>query len=347
MNNKRPEEYEIHDFLMDDRFINYHFKKNEKDLDYWQEMLGQNPHLQPIAGLAIEMLQMLSLTLPEAEFRKELQKLDESITAMKPAADQGMLKVLRGQSTRIRMRKRTWFIAAASVLVIVIGFILVKAKVKEPALLSIYNKNEKPVEFDLSDGTTIRLAPHSSLRYPIDFNEIERKVYLDGEAAFHVKRDTHHPFKVFAGDLVATVLGTIFNVIRKESDSTVFVELLKGSLKVDVNASKPAEQKTVYLSPNERVVYKRFAGVFFKEGWHPDTLKNNIAPHLLFKNADFETVAMKLKEVFGITLVNLGKKKNWNYNAEFTNAGLKEVLENICIIEGTKSNIQGDTAWLR
>jgi hypothetical protein len=94
-------------------------------------------------------------------------------------------------------------------------------------------------------------------------------------------------------------------------------------------------------------VYKHSTGDFFKETLNRDTLINNTSRHLVFKNADFATVAKKIKEVYGITLINNSKKKNWNYNAEFTNAEFKEVLENICIIEGIKSNTVKDSVFLR
>jgi ferric-dicitrate binding protein FerR (iron transport regulator) len=232
-------------------------------------------------------------------------------------------------------------------LIVGIGYVIFKDWGKKPSLLSVTNKNEKPLEFELTDGTSVKLEPHSSLQYPGDFNEKERKVYLEGDASFHVKRDTHHPFKVFAGDLVATVLGTIFKIEKNPADSTESIELLSGSLKVDVNDSESVQPRTIYLKPKERIIYKHSTGDFFKETWSRDTLINRTANDLVFKNADFATVARKIKEVYGITLINSSKKKNWNYNAEFSNAEFKEVLENICIIEGIKSFTVKDSVFLR
>jgi ferric-dicitrate binding protein FerR (iron transport regulator) len=217
----------------------------------------------------------------------------------------------------------------------------------KPSLLSVTNNNEKPLELELTDGTSVKLAPNSSLQYPQDFNEKERKVYLDGDASFHVKRDTHHPFKVFSGSLVATVLGTVFNIEKHSADSSESIELLSGSLKVDVNNKEDVRAQSIILKPNERIIYKHSTGDFFKESLNRDTTINKIASHLVFKNADFEIVAKKIKEVYGITLINNSKKKNWNYNAEFTNAEFKEVLENICIIEGLKTKIEKDSVFLR
>jgi hypothetical protein len=143
------------------------------------------------------------------------------------------------------------------------------------------------------------------------------------------------------------VLGTIFNIEKNSADSSTYIELLKGSLKVEMNATEPSRQQTIYLNPNERVVYRASGNTFLKESWSPDTLKNNLADHLVFRNADFDLVAEKIKEAYGIVVINQSKKKKWHYTAEFKNVEFKEVLENICAVEGLKSSLTGDTVVLK
>ena len=347
MNSKSPGEDEVYDFLMDDSFVNYYFKRNAEDFNFWIEKLERQPELQSKVNEALGMLQMLTLTVPESEIREELQKLEYSISDLQVNKEIGTLNVLPDRARWSRRKKIAYFLVTASVLVIGVSIIMFRLLDKPGPLLSVINNNVKPIEFDLEDGTTVKLGPQSTLRYPGDFNEKDRKVYLEGEAVFHVKHDTQHPFKVFAGDLVATVLGTIFNVEKNPSDSSVYIELLKGSLKVDMNSNRTNELRSIYLNPNERVIYKRSTRVFLKEAWSPDTLKNNIINHLVFKNADFEMVSRKIKEIYGMTVVNQSKRKKWNYNAEFTNVGFKEVLDNICIVEGVKSDVTGDLVLLK
>lgn len=65
--------------------------------------------------------------------------------------------------------------------------------------------------FALSDGTVVHLAPDSALA--VDFSSGERRVRLQaGEAFFDVTPDVQRPFRVAAGDVMTTVLGTTFNV---------------------------------------------------------------------------------------------------------------------------------------
>lgn len=64
----------------------------------------------------------------------------------------------------------------------------------------------------LPDGTEVLLGAGSILRHPYAFPSDIREVQLEGEAYFRVVHDAQRPFRVRAGDLVATELGTEFMV---------------------------------------------------------------------------------------------------------------------------------------
>jgi transmembrane sensor len=73
------------------------------------------------------------------------------------------------------------------------------------------------MEVALEDGSRVRLAPESAIT--VDFAEGDRRVnLLAGRAFFEVKPDPAHPFRVFAGTVEATVLGTQFEV-RQDGDA--------------------------------------------------------------------------------------------------------------------------------
>jgi transmembrane sensor len=70
----------------------------------------------------------------------------------------------------------------------------------------------------LEDGSRIHLGPESAL--DVAFANGERRVrLLNGEAFFEVAPDATRPFRVVASDVVATVLGTAFEV-RLNADRT-------------------------------------------------------------------------------------------------------------------------------
>jgi transmembrane sensor len=67
-------------------------------------------------------------------------------------------------------------------------------------------------QFRLPDGTEVLLGAGSTLRHPRAFADRSREVMLEGEAYFTVEHDERRPFRVRAGDLIATDLGTEFLV---------------------------------------------------------------------------------------------------------------------------------------
>ena len=100
----------------------------------------------------------------------------------------------------------------------------------------------------LEDGTRVSLAPESAI--DVAFVGRERRVRLvKGEAFFEVSHDASRPFSVAAGDTVATVLGTTFDVRREENGALVAVQ--RGHVRVDDGSTAPAT--SVDLHPGDWV----------------------------------------------------------------------------------------------
>jgi ferric-dicitrate binding protein FerR (iron transport regulator) len=347
MNDKNPGEYDLHDFLLDDSFFNYYFERNEEDITRWKTMLALDESFAERAQKAGELLGLLSLKLPQNEFQQEYRKLENyvfQVSELKKSLDDGTDASFSRRPLRIR--RIIALIAAASVILFVSVLLLIKPSGSVITTQVVKNEGLRKMFFALPDGTHIDLGINSELQYESDFNKTDRRVHLRGDAVFHVKKDPKRPFKVFEDRLTATVLGTVFNVIHDASDSTFSIQLLEGSLQVDMTGSNAAEFRTLYLKPYQQILYKPSTGSFIKERWNPDTLSTPVN-HLVFKNADFEHVAKQIKEVYGITMVNRSNGKQWHFTAEFTNAEFKDVLQNICIVEGLKSDLRGDSVLLR
>lgn len=82
----------------------------------------------------------------------------------------------------------------------------------------------------LPDGTNVWLNAASSLRYPVKFTGAERHVELSGEAYFEVAKNKNMPFTINTNNVNIKVLGTHFNVMSYEDDSSVKTTLLEGSV---------------------------------------------------------------------------------------------------------------------
>lgn len=112
-------------------------------------------------------------------------------------------------------------------------------------------------QLSLPDGTKVWLNAGSSIRYPVVFNSVERKVEITGEAYFEVVKDTKKPFLVNIPGGTVEVLGTHFNVNAYDDEEAVRTTLLEGSVKMRqwsmVNGQIKTESEAK-LKPGEEAV---------------------------------------------------------------------------------------------
>jgi len=352
---KAPEDYQIEDFVADESFINYFFQLNTDDKSFWEKWLLAHPDNIVIADKAKEMLRDLSLTLPEKEFEEEVLRIRKAIRYEIPSSTRKRSAVIRllnwGKPSGSSERKKKGIakiILPVAILFISGGYFLFTHFAAQPGQLIVkQNNSNEPQVFVLNDGTVVTLAPQGIFRYPAVFGNKERKVYLDGEAQFHVNRDEAHPFKVYEGDIIATVLGTIFNVKKQANDSVLFVELIKGKLRVESVSEDGSIEDSVILNPDERILYKRSSKKLYKEKWKSQNDLSSQVNHILFRQNNFDEIAKKLKAVFGVTVINQSNKKAWRFTGEFNNSSVTDILESICVVEGLKYEIRGDTVFIK
>lgn len=77
----------------------------------------------------------------------------------------------------------------------------------------------------LPDSTSVILAPNSTISYRKGNRfAANRKVEMSGKAFFSVTKDSRHPFEVSAGDSYIKVLGTEFQIDRKQESTEVYVQ---------------------------------------------------------------------------------------------------------------------------
>lgn len=101
----------------------------------------------------------------------------------------------------------------------------------------------------LSDSTRVWLNSSTTIRYPEVFGKEERRVFVEGEAFFEVKKDARRPFVVEFARSEVTVLGTSFNVRAYPDEGHSLTTLAEGSVRVETGGQelrlKPGEQVEV------------------------------------------------------------------------------------------------------
>lgn len=105
----------------------------------------------------------------------------------------------------------------------------------------------------LPDGTLVWLNAGSSLKYSQSFGLKDRKLFLNGEAYFEVKKNESQTFEVNTADLSVRVLGTKFNFRNYKEEEEARVTLLEG--KVSVRNSVNGEE--FKIDPNQQIAYNK------------------------------------------------------------------------------------------
>ena len=334
---KKREDYEVEDFVTDESFINYHYRANAADTVNWTEWLEQHPEKNVLAKQAIKLIQTLSLSIDEEEYTKEFEKMKKAITSN--TADMDTF-IVSEKAPFKPVRKSKW-VLACMLLIGFIGtgyFLFYRSMPGSAPLVKSVNNGLGPLILILSDSTTVTLAPGSTLEYPSHFHADRRDVYLEGEALFHVKRNETVPFKVFSQNIIATVLGTIFQ-FRKGGDSVIAVELLKGRLDVQMNEVSGVS-KSIALQPNEKAVYLKQAHAFYKTPLRSQA-------DIVFRKNNFNEMAAKIKDVYGITLINRSAKSDWRFTGEFKQVTVEDLVNAICLVKKVTAEAKADTVYIK
>ncbi len=121
-----------------------------------------------------------------------------------------------------------WQAAAAAVLVLAIGTVILTARRPGMQVMSTAVGQQRHVT--LADGSRLTLNTNTLLA--VKLTPQRRDVYLRrGEAHFEVVHDASRPFFVHAGDAVISDVGTQFEV-RLESDRDIDVLVAQGEVEV-------------------------------------------------------------------------------------------------------------------
>jgi len=198
--------------------------------------------------------------------------------------------------------------------------------------------------FKLDDGTTVHLAPQSTLSYPTKLGRSKRVVALKGEAYFEVSKNPHRPFVVHTAELDVQVLGTHFNVKSYKSNNLTTVSLLEGKVKVILGGD---DEDDYLLAPGQQLslnhlnhrIYQHQFDVAAVTGWMTNTL--------VFKNDRLADAAEKMEKIYGIKVVFADQATaDTRLYASFENETLINVLETIKAAGNVAYKITGNKVYL-
>lgn len=237
---------------------------------------------------------------------------------------------IRERSISRRRRMGIWLAAAACAAIVLASVLLTRnsriPSRRQQVTFSTNDREHKKIL--LSDSSVVFLSPGSSIRLAQPFPANERKITLTGQAIFEAAHDAKRPFRVVAGDVVTTALGTSFKVTSFPGTGSTRVALSYGKVVVeDLKAS--GTQDALYLDPGEEAVYDNQTRSIHKTA-ELNTQFNFRDNILYFKNADLGEVVSKLSEYYRMPIhYDSLKGENWSVSGEFDYQPVSIVLQAI------------------
>ncbi|MEM9361874.1 MAG: FecR domain-containing protein [Bacteroidota bacterium] len=176
----------------------------------------------------------------------------------------------------------------------------------------------------LHDGSTVQLNSESRLKYPENFTDTERVVFLEGHAHFNVTKNPDKPFVIYTEHSKTQVLGTSFDVKTNHKHGETEVIVTSGQVAF---SEKDEVGKPVLLRFNDRAILSA-DGNIFTDKVDALTLTAWTKNQLVFENQTLGEIMRVAEGWFDINVLIEDtelENKSFTYAAE--NPSLEEFLE--------------------
>lgn len=191
-------------------------------------------------------------------------------------------------------------------------------------------------KFQLPDGSQGWLNGGSSIKYPINFMK-HRNVEISGEAWFDVVHLKSEEFRVITPYFDVKVLGTQFNVIAYDNESTAEVILEKGKVLL---LGKDQEVKEE-LNPDQHLVYNKSTKTLTKTDIDSKSYTSWKDGVLIFKNVPMSEIARRLERRYNAEIILHGDSlKSSIFRATFQDEDLDEICKMLSIVAPIKYKTQ-------
>ena len=284
---------QLEDFIGDDSFLSYAYKKNKKDIDHWNNWITQNPDKKTMVTEAENFL--LQIQLQESPVNNQQQASAEARLMF--AIEAG--KINKPAKVTSINRRKIWYAAAAAAVitgVIALCLNILFDNSLKPQLATAYGQVSQN---KLPDGTDVILNANSKLTYPKKWKEgTAREVWIKGEAFFHVKKTAlHNKFIVHTDAFDIEVTGTSFDVINRKGISSIVLK--EGSVKIH----QPGKAEFV-MKPGDFVEFadkQLQKSTMIKQDYLAWTESK-----LVFDNSSLEELAEIIQEHYGLAVLLKG-----------------------------------------
>lgn len=253
-------------------------------------------------------------------------------------------KEIQSTSRRGFSLSALWRYAAVVAIIIAVGCISYwqgEVNVKDTfADISVEAPLGSKTKLYLPDGTLVWLNAGSRMTYSQGFGVDNRKVELEGEGYFEVKRNEKIPFFVKTKDLQLQVLGTKFNFRDYPEDHEVVVSLLEGQVGLN---NLLREEKEAVLSPDERAVLNKANGLLTVESVTASNASQWTDGYLFFDEELLPDIAKELERSYNVKIhIANDSLKTFRFYGNFVRReqNIQEVLEALASTEKMQYKIE-------
>jgi transmembrane sensor len=222
------------------------------------------------------------------------------------------------------------------------------------------NNTDKIISIVLEDSSVVKLSPSSLIQYDVPFPSDKREIFLEGEAEFHVAKNKHKPFTVYAGALATTALGTVFSVKRNADKHSFFVKLFEGKVVIRSTENKLSRWKQdVYLRPGQQLKYNSETAIVYIDKINTDkatiankarkrAVVNPLNDQLNFSNTLLPEVMHKLSRYFNVKIQydSLLLSKMYFSGIVSKNDSLPVILKAIAQMNGLEISINNKDEYM-
>lgn len=188
--------------------------------------------------------------------------------------------------------------AAACIAMVLVSAVTIMLWRGQTRMIEVTTQANEMQHLILPDSTEVWINSNSTLKYPQQFAQNSRKIELQGEAYFEVKKDTTRPFMVQNDALSVKVLGTHFNFSAYQQNQKAEVALLEGCVQVIGNH----QEGMITIKPNQKAILDKQTSSIevthiyapLEAAWH-----NNIIP---FENMTIVEIINVLEKYYEVEI---------------------------------------------
>lgn len=239
----------MEELLIDESFLAWYYKTDPHAIVKWNNRLANDPIQRKLADEAVQLLQTITIKEQPVDIQR-LKKAELRLAdATRVAAEN------KPATPVVAMRSRTikWWAAAA---IIFLTSMIVWQYSRTSGKLSIQTAYGETRQDVLPDGSQVMLNANTTIDYKNWKDGVDREVWVDGEAFFHVKKTAQKTrFIVHTGRFDVVVTGTQFNVNSRSNKNNVLLK--EGSVIISANGQEISMKPGDYIEFNSTGIQKK------------------------------------------------------------------------------------------